>query len=470
MTMDRRESGHSQMLGKETAQRDECSVSSLRCFSFLQDVLADLHPRDFAVRCWDGRLWPAEPGEPTRFTLVLTHPAAIRALFLHPNETAVTEAFVNQDCDVEGDLEAATALGRFLKNRRWELGLLLRHGAWLWALPSREPSRNSGRSLGPSLGPDNYTPSSLEGALHSKARDRHAISYHYDASNEFYALWLDRRMVYSCAYFARAEDSLETAQTCKLDYVCRKLRLKPGDRLLDVGCGWGGLIQHAAERYGAHAIGITLSARQAEWAERGIGARHLGGSCWVEVRDYRDLPSDWRFNKIASIGMVEHVGTTRLPSYFGALWEVLRPGGVCLIQGIGARAGAPSEHSEFMDRYVFPDSELPPLDEMVCGAERAGFHVRDVESLREHYAMTLRHWLRRLEARRDEAAALLGEKRYRVWRLYLASCAHGFHAGLFDLYQTLLSKPLNGASELPLTREDWYRPATEEVLRRPAAG
>ncbi len=468
--MNRRPVSPSQVIGVEPAQRDARSTSSLRCFSFLQDVLADFHPRDFAVRCWDGRLWPAEPGEPTRFTLVLTHPGAIRALFLHPSETAVTEAFLNEDCDVEGDLEAATALGRFLKDRRWEFGLLLRHGAWLWGLPSRNPNRNSGRSLGPTLGPDSDPPASLGGALHSRARDRRAVSYHYDASNEFYALWLDRRMIYSCAYFVRPEDSLETAQTRKLDYVCRKLRLKPGDRLLDVGCGWGGLIQHAAERYGAHVIGITLSARQAEWAEQCIRARHLGGSCRVEVCDYRDLPSDWRFDKIVSIGMVEHVGTARLPSYFGAMWTALRPGGVCLNQGIAARAGSPSEPSKFMDRYVFPDSELPPLDEVVREAERRGFHVRDVESLREHYAMTLRHWLRRLEARRDKAVALLREKRYRVWRLYLASCAYGFHAGLFDLYQTLLSKPLNAASGLPLTREDWCRPAADEILRRPVAG
>ncbi len=466
MTMDSRQLGHSQLVGDETAQIDDHGVSSLRCFSFLQDVLADFHPRDFAVRCWDGRVWPAEPGQPTRFTLVLTHPGAVRALFLHPSETAVTEAFLNQDCDVEGDLEAATVLGRFLKDRRWDVGLLLCHAPWLWGLPSRNP----GESPGPSLEPEGCQRASLGGALHSKTRDRRAVSYHYDASNEFYALWLDRRMVYSCAYFEQAQESLEIAQARKLDYVCRKLRLKPGDRLLDIGCGWGGLIQHAAEHYGVQAIGITLSTRQAEWANQRIRERQLVGVCRVEVRDYRDLPSDGRYDKIVSIGMVEHVGTTRLPSYFGAVWEALCPGGVFLNHGIAARAGMPGQHSEFIDRYVFPDTELPPLDDTVREAERVGFHVRDVESLREHYGLTLRRWLRRLEARHDEAAALLGEKGYRVWRLYLASCAHGFHAGLFDVYQTLLSKPFHGVSGLPLTREDWYRPTADEARCLSAAG
>ncbi len=427
------------------------TASSAGSLAFVQDMLDGFHPREFAVRCWDGAVWEAEPGCPTRFTLVLAHPGALRALFLHPSQAAVTEAFLNQECDVEGDLEAATTLGRFLTSRRWTLRQLLRYGRWLHRLRSTAVHEQA------------YRAAALQGSRHSRRRDRHAVSYHYDVSNEFYALWLDSRMVYSCAYFERPDDDLEAAQERKLDYVCRKLRLKPGERLLDIGCGWGGLILHAAEHYGVRAVGITLSRRQAEFASKRILTRGLAERCRVELRDYRDLPRDWAFDKVASIGMVEHVGFRNIPAYFAAAWDALRPGGVFLNHGIACRADQEGEMGEFMDRYVFPDSQLIPLDATVREAERAGFEVRDVECLREHYMLTLRHWVKRLEARHKEAADLVGEKAYRVWRLYMATCAHGFRTGRFELYQTLLSKPSAGESRLPLTRHDWYHRSLSEA-------
>lgn len=434
-------------VSKERRATPASSVSGEACRAFLRDVLGELRPRDFAVRCWDGSMWDADPGCPTQFTLVLAHPRALRQLFLHPSQGAVTEAFLNQDCDVEGDLEAATSLGRYLSNRRWRFRDLLRYGSWLRHLAERDAHGETQRLA------------SLHGAVHSRSRDRAAVSYHYDLSNEFFALWLDRRMVYSCGYFERADEGLDLAQERKLDYVCRKLRLRPGDRFLDVGCGWGGLICHAAERYGVHAVGITLSERQAEFAIERIHAAGLAARCQVELRDYRDLPSEWEFDKVASIGMVEHVGLRNIGAYFRSVWQVLRGGGVFLNHGLACRVEDRGEMGAFMDRYVFPDSQLLPLDTTVGAAERAGFHVRDVESLREHYTLTLRHWVKRLEAHHHETAALVGEKTYRVWRLYMATCAHGFRTGLFDLYQTLLSKPISGESGLPLTRHDWYYPS-----------
>ncbi|GKS59899.1 cyclopropane-fatty-acyl-phospholipid synthase [Nitrospira sp.] len=429
------------------------SSQSARTLDFLQGVLCGLHPRDFAVRCWDGQVWQAEAGCETKFTLVLNHPRALRNLFLRPNQATVAQAFVAQDCDVEGDLEAATTLGRYLSTRRWKFRDLLRYGRWLHELAKGE------------LAEHGYPSAELQGTVHSKERDRQAISYHYDLSNEFYALWLDRRMVYSCGYFLHADEDLDSAQLNKLDYICRKLRLRPGDRLLDIGCGWGGLILHAAERYGVQAVGITLSTSQAEYVSAKVQERDLAARCRVELQDYRDLPSEWEFDKIVSIGMVEHVGHRRLPAYFDAIWRVLCPGGVFLNHGIASRAGKLGERSEFLDQYVFPDSQLIPLDTTVCEAERVGFLVRDVESLREHYTLTLRHWVRRLESHHDEAVGLVGEQAYRVWRLYMAACADSFRIGRCDLYQTLLSKPVAGDSRVPLTRQDWYRSvATDSVL------
>jgi cyclopropane-fatty-acyl-phospholipid synthase len=297
----------------------------------------------------------------------------------------------------------------------------------------------------------------LKGALHSKERDRQAVTYHYDVGNDFFSLWLDPWMMYSCAYFTKPDDTLEQAQEQKLDYICKKLDLRPGERLLDIGCGWGGLICYAARRYGVNATGITLSEPQAEYATDRIEREGLHAICSAKVRDYRDMDRTESYDKIVSVGMFEHVGAHMLPEYFERAYRLLKPGGRFLNHGIGTgfnfsiRAG-----ESFNDKYIFPDSELLPISTTLHAAETRGFEVRDVESLREHYMMTLRHWLRRLEAHHDEAVRATDESVYRIWRINHAGAALGFAIGRTTLYQALFVKPLNGQSGMPLTRTAWY--------------
>jgi cyclopropane-fatty-acyl-phospholipid synthase len=416
--------------------------------SFLKSLLDDYHPRAFAVRLWDGTVWEAESGWPTRFTLVLKHPGALRSMFWPPGELALAEAYVHGDFDVEGRIEDVFPLADNLLDRRRNTADRLRHGRQLLSLPSvsRGDRPHAGRRA-----------ARLRGTRHSKARDRQAVTYHYDAPGEFYALWLDERMVYSCAYFATPDEDLDVAQERKLDYVCRKLRLRSGERVLDIGCGWGGLLIHAAGRYGVSALGITLSEPQAELANERIRRAGLADRCRVELRDYREIEDSEGYDKLVSVGMFEHVGEALLPEYFRRAYRLLRPGGVFLNHGIARNKDVPARRGPtFISRYVFPDGELVPISTTLEAAEEGHFEVRDVESLREHYALTLRHWVHRLEARAEEARHITDETTYRVWRLYISGSAHGFNTGRLNIYQTLLSKPDRGESGLPLTRADWY--------------
>ena len=415
--------------------------------SFLKFLLDDYHPRDFAIRFWDGSCWEAESGQPTRYTLVLNHPGAVRAMFWPPNGLTLGEAYVYDDFNVEGDLEYLWQIGIHLRNRRWTLLDKFRFVSRLLRLPSQRRPRTGGRGR-----------AKMRGSRHSLERDRQAVSFHYNASNDFYALWLDQWMVYTCAYFRTPEDSIDTAQEQKLDLVCRKLRLRAGDRLLDLGCGWGGLAIHAARNYGVHVLGVTLSQPQVELANQRIREAGLADRCRVESLDYRNVREPEGFDKIAAICIQEHLGVSQMSTYYRKAWDLLKPGGVFLSQGI---AHSPSHKvptgPTFFDNHVFPDGELTSINHHLGFAERVGFEVRDVESLREHYLLTLRHWVRGLEARADEACRLTDEVSYRIWRLYLAVSALGFRVGAVNLYQTLLVKPYpQGESKLPLTRSDWY--------------
>jgi cyclopropane-fatty-acyl-phospholipid synthase len=432
----------------------------------LEDVFGPIASRRFAVRFWEGTV--DEPAEDPRFTIVLESAGTLRRMLLPPTELSLVESYIFGDVDLEGDLEAAADLGDIAASRLRSPRALMRLARHVLALP-RDDTRRSGDQAEP-------VPQHLSGRPHTAKRDREAVRFHYNVGNAFYALWLDARMVYSCAYFAHADDDLDRAQESKLDLICRKLRLKPGERLLDIGCGWGGLIMHAARRYGVVALGITLSDAQAELARERIAAAGLSDSCRVELRDYRDLDTHEPFDKIASVGMVEHVGQKRLDEYFAAAFAALRPGGLFLNHGIvsiaGSRptsvanraAGRLWQRGAFIDRYVFPDGELVPSASVIASAERNGFELRDVESLREHYMLTLRHWTRRLESRQRDAIALVGEPTYRVWRLYMSASAYGFRTGRIGIIQSLLAKPhADGRVELPRTREDLYGSGKEQV-------
>lgn len=396
-------------------------------------------------RLWDGTTWPDDQPRPA--TIVLKHRGALRAMFADGTEKALAEAFVHDDFDLEGDIERAFEMADVLRERGREGWLAgLRHYQQLRSLPL--VARNDeGRSFH-----DGHAP------LHSIARDRTAVSFHYDLSNEFYQLWLDPRMVYSCAYFARPDLPLAEAQEAKLEHLCRKLRLRRGQRLLDIGCGWGGLALYAAQHYGVAVTGITLSQRQAEYAAAQVRAAGLQDSVKIELRDYREVGTAAPFDAIVSVGMSEHVGAQQLTDYFRVAEAALRPGGVFLNHAIGdgvrpARRTGPS----FIEAYVFPDGDTPPIPTVAQAAEAAGLEIRDVENLREHYALTLRHWFRRLEAAHAPALRFVNESTYRIWRLYLAGSAHGFARAQLAVYQMLLSKPdAAGESQLPLTRRDWY--------------
>ncbi|MEO8675641.1 MAG: cyclopropane-fatty-acyl-phospholipid synthase family protein [Casimicrobiaceae bacterium] len=291
--------------------------------------------------------------------------------------------------------------------------------------------------------------------------NRKNIAHHYDVSDAFYRLWLDPRMVYSCAYFGADGDTLADAQAKKLDHICRKLRLAPGESFLDIGCGWGGLVFWAAQHYGVDATGITLSQHQYQHVTREIAARGLEGRVRVKLLDYEDLPEAELYDKIASIGMFEHVGPRRYGKYFGTIYRVLKPGGFVMNHGITLNVlGAASLGSgigDFVEEYVFPGGQLAHVAPVIDGLARAGFELVDAESLREHYAKTLWCWLDGLEANADAVRAEVGEERFRVWRVYLAGSAHAFDRGWLSLWQLLAGKPLpDGRLPHPLTREYMY--------------
>jgi len=413
--------------------------------SLLNDLFSREASQNISVRLWDGKLWPDEHPRPA--TLVLNHPGALRSMLLTGTELGLGEAFIYNDFDVEGDLEASFSLaGGLAEGGKGSLARIRAAGDLL-KLPA-----------GTRHQPGRHGPAQPNGEAHSIKRDRQAVTYHYDVSNDFYALWLDKRMTYSCAYFNNPEDSLDLAQEQKLEHICRKLRLRPGQRLLDIGCGWGGLVIYAAKNFGVEATGITLSQPQADLANARIAEAGMSDRCRVLVRDYREMDQPASFDALASVGMFEHVGAKRLPAYFTQAWELLKPGGVFLNHGVAIRAGEkPPGAKSFSNVYVFPDGELTPISTSLRAAEEAGFEVRDVESLRTHYAMTLRHWVRRLEAQHNLALQYVDEPTYRVWRLFMAGSAYDFEVGRTSVYQALLYHPdANGHSNLPLTRADWY--------------
>jgi cyclopropane-fatty-acyl-phospholipid synthase len=439
------------VFGPTTARQTKSSLSTAERFASrdphariaaaaLRLLFGDAYGRDVGIALWEGTcVDPSSEG----FVLRVAAPGTLRVAFSPPVELNGARAFGAGLLDVEGDLE--TAIEAFYRaSRGLTLGKVVRMAALLRRLPPATLPR-----LGEAR---------LRGFLHSKARDRAAVSFHYDRSVEFYRAFLDPAMVYSCAYFDDAIHSLEAAQSAKLDYTLRKLAVQPGERLLDIGCGWGALVIRAAQRFGAKALGITLSRLQYEEAQRRIAEAGVGDCARVELRDYRELRGE-RFDKIVSVGMFEHVGRARFSEYFGTAFEALRPGGLFLNHAIadqsdGHRGG---RAAGFMGRFIFPDGELVGVGEALRAAERAGFEVRDVENLREHYVRTLRAWRANLERNRADAVAASDESVYRLWRLYLAGSAQGFNSGRLGVFQALLARPrADGRVELPPTRRHLY--------------
>jgi cyclopropane-fatty-acyl-phospholipid synthase len=400
------------------------------------------------VRAWDG----SEHGQPDAPLVVVRSRRAVRRLLWQPNELGLARAYVTGEVEVEDDLFRALDAMSFLVRRDEVRNLQLS------ATDRRELMKLS-VMLG-AVGPQPRPPAeevALTGVPHSRGRDRDAVSHHYDIGNDFYQLILGPSLVYSCAYWPDgAGATLEDAQRAKLDLVCRKLGLQPGMRLLDVGCGWGSLVLHAALEYGVTAVGITLSREQAELGRKRAAEAGLTEQVDIVHEDYRDLDSG-PYDAIASIGMVEHVGEEHYPDYAGRLFALLRPGGRLLQQQVSRRPGHPAREPSFIQSYVFPDGELLPLAVTVGRLEEAGFEVRDVESLREHYGRTLRAWVTNLEAGWDRAVDLTTPVRARTWRLYMAGSALAFEAGRIGLHQILAVRAHpDGRSDLPSNRAVWW--------------
>ena len=407
---------------------------------------------DIALRLWNGTQYAFGQTVP-KFTLVVRDPAVLRKLVLKRNPITLVDAYFRGLVDFEGDIYAGLRLKPYLQ----KLSLPVRSRAALVLDALLLPVRPAKSAADTAMAATDSIDAS-EAHKHSRLSDRAAISFHYDVSNAFYKLWLDEQMVYSCAYFATPDDSLEQAQRNKLDHVCRKLRLKPGEQFLDIGCGWGAMVCWAAQHYGVKAHGITLSQRQFDYATERVRCLELQDLVTLELRDYRDLEGEGVYDKISSIGMFEHVGLANLPVYNATVMRLLRPGGLFLNHGIthDQEGWKPTLDAEFINRYVFPGGELDTISNILRGMEQAAFEIHDVENLRMHYAMTLREWVKRLEANHDTALNYVSEDAYRVWRFYMAACAMEFEAEGTGVYQVLASKRGSGSLPVPLTRQDIY--------------
>ncbi|HEX6011564.1 MAG TPA: cyclopropane-fatty-acyl-phospholipid synthase family protein [Geminicoccaceae bacterium] len=431
---------------------------SLEAARRLCEALAGVVDLPLAVQLWDGSMVPLGSGAPPDRFVAIRGPGVLGALLRRPSLDTLFRHYVRGDVEPHGT-DLITLFGIVQdarKQGRLRLGGLRRRFPWgalpplLLACEARPEIRQE-----------------FEGgkAVHQRKgrRAEELIQFHYDASNEFYALFLDEGMVYSCGYFTAWENSINEAQRDKLELICRKLRLRPGEALLDIGCGWGALVCHAARHHGVHAHGVTLSEAQCAYAQEKVARLGLADRVRVELRDYRSL--EGRYDKIASVGMYEHVGIDSYPAYFRKVHKLLNDGGVFLNHGITRRAKRDeralrraSASRRVILKYIFPGAELDHVGHTLQVMENCGFEVHDVEGLRRHYARTCRLWHDRLAARREAAVPLVGPERYRMWAAYLAGVAIGFERGPLRLFQTVATKQ-GDAEGLPPTRADLYRRA-----------
>ncbi len=412
---------------------------------WLGEIISVL-PLNLHVDCWGAERFDARdvqnPSLP-EMTLKIRHPGVIRNLLLSRDPLNLIDAYLNGAIDVSGALEAAIPLVQ--KNPHARIKFLQLGRVWLeaWTLPRLPGLRRQ-------------SPWARLRAR-TKERDQRVIQHHYDVGNQFYRLWLDRHLVYSCAHFEHPQMSLDEAQEAKLDLICRKLKLSPGESLLDIGCGWGALLRWAAKHYGANGYGITLSQEQLEFNRRRIAEAGLQDKLRVELLDYRDLPKAPTFDKIVSVGMVEHVGIKNYPIYFQSALSALKPGGLFLNHGINSSVphNGSSLGERFIDRYIFPDGELATLSTILTAAEAAGWEVVDVDAWRPHYAKTLRCWAENFDRAFERGTAVVGERKALVWKLYLIGCSLGFQRNFMGICQTLLRRREDADWNLPLTRAGW---------------
>ncbi|TWT88199.1 Methoxy mycolic acid synthase MmaA3 [Pseudobythopirellula maris] len=412
-----------------------------------------------SVRLWDGSLTPLGAGADSKHTIELSGPGVIGALVRRPSLETLARLYATGHVSFEGgdlvDFTEAFRAGRSnskrLKGLDWK-SLLLGAVPFLFARPKQSEASRDFRD-------------DMVGRVESRRNNTDYVRFHYDVSNEFYELFLGEEMVYTCAYFKEPGNSLDQAQRDKLDMICRKLRIEPGDRLLDIGCGWGALLCHAARHYGATAHGITLSQEQHDYTQAKIARLGLTDRVSVEICDYADHTGS--YDKVCSVGMSEHIGVANYPRYFDKINSLLRDRGMVLNHAI-ARRSKRSRRSmrrirperKLLLKYIFPGSELTPVGMTTDFMEQSGFEIQDVESWREHYALTTRHWCQRLSANKERAIELVGPERYRLWVAYLAGAAAGFEAGSIKLFQVVATKHQGkGLSGMPPTREHLYRAA-----------
>ena len=427
----------------------------LRAAGGIFEHLAEQLNAPFSVKLWDGSRVPMGPDDDEGFCLVIRGPGVLGALLRRPTLHTVARLYASSQIDIEGG-NLITFLDRA---RRHKVRLELRSLRWGHLLKSALPLLFTPKD---EIRLDHEYAGDETGLRRSQRNERDFVQFHYDISNDFYALFLGEEMQYSCAYFTDWSNSLEQAQRDKLDMICKKLRLEPGDRLLDVGSGWGGLLCHAASRYSVRAHGVTLSQTQYDYTVEKVRRLGLGDAVTVELRSYESL--EGQYDKIASIGMYEHVGIANYPAYFRKLHGLLRDRGILLNHGITRRAKASRRRfrrirpeNRLIRKYIFPGSELDHIGHTVESMEARGFEVHDVECWREHYALTARHWHERLSAHREQAIAEVGPEKYRMWIALFAGVSLAFSDGSLRIYQTVGTKHrFKGPSGLPSTRADLY--------------
>ncbi|MCW9023106.1 MAG: class I SAM-dependent methyltransferase [Gammaproteobacteria bacterium] len=434
--------GYINNLDEDKATSDFKTVKHRYSIKLARDIISTLfygYHGTTAIGLWDDSVF--NYGSHTKCTLLFRQPGALRELLIQRDIKKLGEAYLCGGIDIEGEIETLFNLAGWLQSLQLsthkKLKLLVRAMCLPFGIERNDANQKRYRHF-------------------LRHNNQASISHHYDISNDFYKIWLDPKMIYSCAYFRDAQQSLAEAQNDKLDHICRKLRLQPGQQLLDIGCGWGALVCWATKHYGVYSHGITLSQQQYQYTQQYICEQGLQHQVTVELQDYRDMMADIQYDRIVSVGMFEHVGIENFPRYFGTVKSLLKPGGLFLNHGITNDTGwQKTDLTRFINHYVFPDGELARISDVSQAMEQAGFELLDVESLRRHYAMTLRHWIKAMEHHQEEVIRASSEATYRLWRLYMAGSAYYFDEGSLNVYQLLVGHAHQSVS-VPLRRDDIY--------------